>query len=89
VLSEAQAAQFLGIGVELRGVVSAIEVGGDGKAGFGACRSDVVEHFLIAGQGFSGPVLGDLGEQAVFDGVPLGGPGGIVRHGDAKGEGIA
>ncbi len=51
--------------------------------------TDVLEHGLVAGERLSGPVLGDLAEEPVLDGIPLGGAGGIVGDGDAEAEGIA
>jgi hypothetical protein len=33
-------------------------------------------------------MLGNLGEQAVLDGIPLGGAGRVVSNGDGKAEGI-
>ena len=55
-----------------RGIVSAVEVSGDGKAGLSASGADEVEDFLIGGERFAGPVFGDFGEETMFDGVPLG-----------------
>jgi len=69
-------------------VVAAIEVGGDGKTRFGFGGSGVVEDLLVGVQRFSRPVSRHLGKEPVFDGVPLGSPGRIMCHGNAKGEGI-
>ena len=41
-------------------VFGAVEVGGDGQTGLGFGGAKEVEDFLVAGQRFAGPVLGDL-----------------------------
>jgi hypothetical protein len=46
--------------------------------------ADKVQDFRIAVEGFAGPVLGDFREEAVFDGIPFRGAGGIVGDGDRE-----
>lgn len=54
------------------GIVSAVEVSGDGKAGLSAGGADEVENLLVACKRFARPVFGDFGEEAIFDRVPFG-----------------
>ena len=70
-------------------VLGAIEVSGDSQAGLGLGGAKEVEDFLVAVQRLSGPVLGDFREEAMLDGIPLGGAGGIVSDGHRKMEAIA
>src|SRR5215469_18765263 len=60
--------------------VSAVEVRRNGEAGLCFGGADEAQDLLIAVERFAGPVLGDLGKQAVFDGIPFGSAGGIVGH---------
>ena len=64
------------------GILVVDEVGGDAEAGLGGCGADVVEDRLVASQRLSGPVSTDLAEEAVVDGVPFRGAGGIVTYSD-------
>lgn len=68
------------------GVVAAIEVRGDGKAGFCFGGSSIVENLLIGVQRFTSPVPRELRKETMFDGVPLGSAGRIVGDGDGQGE---
>jgi len=52
------------------------EVGADPQTGTRRRRADVVDDGLIAVERMAGPVLADLAEQTILDGVPLRGPGG-------------
>lgn len=49
---------------------------GHGQPGVGGGGTDVVQDRVIATQRVAGPVLADLAEQAMIDGVPLGGAAG-------------
>ena len=57
-----------------------------GHAQPGVCGggTDVVKDRLVAAQRVAGPVLADLAEQAMVDGVPLGGAAGVVTNGDLE-----
>ena len=55
-----------------------VQIGGHHQTSFGSGGADEFEHFFIAVQGLGGPVLGDLGEQPMFDGIPFGGASGVV-----------
>jgi len=66
-----------------------IEVGGDGQARPGRGGTDKVEDLLITVEWLGGPVLGDLREQSMFDGIPFGSAGGVVGDGDGETEGVA
>jgi hypothetical protein len=70
-------------------ILVSVEIGGHDQASFGAGGANEFEHFVVAVQGFGSPVLGDLGEQPVLDGIPFGSTGGIVSDGDCEAEAIA
>ena len=63
-----------------------IEIGGHDQSGLGTGGANEFEHLLVAVQGLGGPVLGDLGEQTMLDGIPFGGARRVVsdRNGDAE-----
>jgi hypothetical protein len=81
--------EFTGRRGDASGIVPAVEVSGDFETSLSVRASDEVEDFLVAGERFGGPVLRDLGKQAVLDGIPLGSSGWIVSDGDLKLEGVA
>jgi hypothetical protein len=66
-----------------------VEIGGHDQAGFGGGGANEVEHLLVAFQGLGSPVFWDLGEQAVFDGIPFGSTGRKVGGSDCEAEAIA
>ena len=66
-----------------------VKIRGHGQSGLSIRRANGLEHCFVAVEGFGGPVLGDLGEQPVLDGIPLGGSGRVVSDGDGDAEGIA
>ena len=59
----------------------ALKLGSHGEASLGRGGTDTVERGLVAVEGASRPVLADLGEESVFDGIPFGGAGRIVTDG--------
>ena len=63
------------------GVVLGGEVGFDGEAGGGGCGAEVLEYGLVAVEGPACPVLADLAEESVLDGIPLRGTRWVVTHG--------
>ena len=52
-------------------VEATVEVSGDGQAGLSSGGTNEVENLLIAVERFTGPVLGDLRKETMFDGVPF------------------
>ena len=70
-------------------VVTAVEVGGDGKAGLGPRGASVVEDLLVGIERLARPVPGDFREEAMLDRIPLGSTSRIVsdRHVEGKGVG--
>jgi len=62
------------------------ELASDAQAGLRGGRADELENGGIAGQWLSSPMLADLAEETVFDGIPLGGTDGKVadRHDQFK-----
>jgi len=86
---DVESGELLGIVLVSRGVVSLEYCRPDGETMLRFCGADVLEHGLVAGEWLSGPVLRDLAEEPVLDGVPFGGSRGIVGDGDLKAEGIA
>ena len=77
-----------GIRSESGWIVSAVEVGRHRSTGLGCAGTKEVENLLIAVQRLGGPVLGDFGEQAMFDGIPFGSAGRIMSHGHGQIEGV-
>ena len=68
--------------------MATIEIGGNGQAGLGGSCADEVENLLIAVEGFTSPVFGDLREEAMLDRIPLGSASWIVSDGDREVETI-
>ena len=69
-------------------IVATIQVRGDRQTRLGSGGADEAEDLLIAVEGLARPVLGDLGEEAMLDGIPLGRARGIVRHGEGEAEDV-
>jgi len=65
-----------------------IERAGDREPGAGAGFADETQDGGIINERLSRPVLADLGEEPMLDGIPLGSAGGIMTDGDEKPEGI-
>ena len=65
-------------------IVATVEVSGDRQAGLSSGEAYKVQDLLIAVEWFAGPVLGDLGKEAVLDGIPLGGASGVVGNGESQ-----
>ena len=70
-------------------ILISVEIGSHNQASLSAGRANEFEHFFVAVEWLSRPVLGDLGEQAVLDGIPFGGARWVVSDGDGDAEGIA
>jgi len=63
-------------------VEATVEVSGDGQAGLSSGGTNEVENLLIAVEGFTGPVLGDLRKETMLDGVPFRSSGRVVGDGE-------
>ena len=50
------------------------------QAGAGGCGAQVFEDGWIIGERPCGPVFADFAEQAVLDGIPFGGCGGVAGY---------
>ena len=77
-----QICYFVVGGLDSFGVDGVVEFGGDGQAGAGGGTGDQVDDDFVAGQRLATPVHRDLGEQAMFYFVPLGGARWEVAEGD-------
>ena len=68
------------------GVVLRAQAAVDPQPGFGFGFTNEAEDGGVICQGLAGPVLADLTEDAVLNGIPFGGAGGVVadRHGQSK-----
>lgn len=86
---EAKLADEVGIDGGARLVLGAVEISSHSQAGSGLGGAEEAEDFLVAVERLPGPVLGDLREQAMLDGIPFGGAGGIVGDGHGEVEAIA
>ncbi|HEY6373206.1 MAG TPA: hypothetical protein VIX37_21705, partial [Candidatus Sulfotelmatobacter sp.] len=62
--------------------MATIEVSVDGQAGSSCGGANEAEDLRIAVERFASPVLGDLREEAMLDGVPFGSTRGIVGDGE-------
>ena len=67
-------------------IVATVEVSGDRQTGLGSGGANEAEDLLVAVERFAGPVFGDLGEEAMLDGVPFGSARRIVGHGEGQAE---
>ena len=85
---KAKRLQLRGCGLHAGLIVATIQVRGNRQPRLGSGRPDETQDLVVAVEGLARPVLGDLGEEAVFDGIPLGCARGIVRHGEGEAEGI-
>ncbi len=87
--AKAKGTEEHGIGIEASWIVSAVEVGRHSQTSLGRGGAKEVENLLITVQRLGGPVLGNLGKQAMFDGIPFGSARRIVgyRHGEIEGVG--
>jgi hypothetical protein len=68
--------------------VPAVEVSRDFETSSDAGVADEVEDFGITIKRFRGPVFGNLGEQAVLDGIPLGSAGEVVGSGYCQAKAV-
>jgi hypothetical protein len=71
---DAKCLKLLGCGFGASGIVATVEVSVDGQAGSNCGGANEAEDLLIAVERFASPVLGDLREEAMLDGVPLEAP---------------
>ena len=86
--AKAKGAKEHGIRIEAGWIVSTVEVGRHSQTGLSCGGTKEVENLLIAVQRLGGPILGDFGKQAMFDGIPFGSAGGIVGDGHSQGKGV-
>jgi len=75
---ETKTADLPWIGGGASWILASVEVSRDREPGSGACIADEVEDFGVTVERFGSPVFGDLGKQAVLDGIPFGSAGGVV-----------
>ena len=64
------------------------QTAGHAKSCFGSGLADEANDGVVADQGLAGPMLGDLTEETVFDGIPLGSARWVVTNGDMDAERI-
>ena len=65
-------------------IVATVKVSGNRQAGFGFGGANEAEDLLVAVEGFACPVLRNLREQAVLDGVPFRSAGRVVGDGERQ-----
>ena len=70
-------------------IVATVEMSVDRQAGLSSGGTNKVEDLLIAVERFASPVPGDLGEEAMLDGVPFRSAGGVVGYGKSEAVGIS
>ena len=69
-------------------IVATIQVCSDREPSLRAGGPDESQDLAVAVEGLARPVLGNLGEETMLDGIPLGRTGGIVRDGESEAEPI-
>ncbi len=79
---DAKCLKLLGCGFGASGIVATVEVSVDRQAGSSCGGANEAEDLLIAVERFASPVLGDLREEAMLDGVPFGSTRGVVGDGE-------
>ena len=79
-VQEVELCHFRGSRLVALGVVSLHEGRADAEPRLSLGCADEVEHGVESGQWLACPVLGDLTEESVFDGIPLGGARRIVAR---------
>ncbi len=81
---DAKGLQLLGSGFCAGWIVAAVQVGGDRQTGLSSSGANKAEDLLIAVERFTGPVLGDLREETMLDGVPFGSARWVVGNGERQ-----
>ncbi len=85
---EADAAHLLRCKLGAVRILSGIERAVHRQARAGASFSDETQDGGVVCERLTSPLLADLGEETVFDGIPFGGTGGIVADGDEQTEAV-
>ena len=68
---DAKCLKLCGCGFGASWIVTTVEVSVDRQAGLSSGGANEVEDLVIAVERFAGPVLGDLREEPMLDGVPF------------------
>ncbi len=89
VISDAEFGKALRRELESGRIGVPIEVSLHPESSFGFRRTDEVEQRGVAAQWFASPVLADLAEQTVLDGIPFGSAGGVMTDRDREAQAIA
>ena len=71
---DAKGLQLLGSRFCAGWIVAPVEMGGDRQTGLSSGGANEAEDLLVAVEGLTRPVFGDLREEAVLDGVHLDAP---------------
>jgi len=85
---DAKGLKLFGCGFCAGWIVATVEVSVDRQAGLSSGGANEVEDLLIAVERFAGPVLGDLREETMLDGVPFRSSGGVAGDGECQAVGI-
>jgi hypothetical protein len=88
VRSDAKSLKLFDGGFSAGWIVATVKVSVDRQAGLSSGGTNEVENLLIAVEGFTGPVLGDLRKETMFDGVPFRSSGRVVGDGEGEAVGI-
>ena len=83
---DAKGLQLLGSRFCAGWIVAPVEMGGDRQTGLSSGGANEAEDLLVAIERFTGPVLGDLREETMLDGVPFGSTRWVV--GDGEGQAV-
>ena len=79
---DAKSLKLFGCGFCAGWIVATVKVSVDRQAGLSSGGANEVENLLIAVERFAGPVLGDLREEPMLDGVPFRSSRGVVGDGE-------
>lgn len=66
------------------GILATVEMSGDREAGLSLCGANKFQDLLVAVEWLAGPVFGDLGKEAVLNGIPFGSAGRIVSNSESE-----
>lgn len=80
---DAKCLKLFGCGFGAGWIVATVEVSVDRQAGSSSGGANEAEDLVIAVERFAGPVLGDLREEPMLDGVPFRSSGGVVSDGES------
>ena len=80
--------KLLGCRFGASGIFATVEMSGNRQSGLSSGGADKVQDFLITIEWFTGPVLGNLGKEAMLNGVPFGSARRVMGNGESQAKRI-